>query len=351
MSFLIQFLFWGNFFAFIGKPTKATDQNQKEGVSIIICGKNESANISQNLPDVLNQSYPLFEVIFVNDHSDDDTIHLLKHLQQDFQWLKVIDLDSSQSGKKSAIQAGIRSARFDYILSTDADCKPISHRWINLMVEPLITGKEISLGFSPFYPGSSWIANFARYDNVLIFLLYGSLARIGFPYMGVGRNVAYRKYLFQDDLIKENQDLISGDDDLFINQISTANNTAVIFHPESLTFSHGKASLITFLKQKRRHVSTSWRYRLSHQLILLLFSSSHWFFYLGILIGFFGPWWWTGFILLFIRTGLILLRMRPIAHLLNGKDLYKWSIWFDFLYLFYYPVLSTMLYFKPPRKW
>ena len=350
LSFVIQILFWARIFSQLKEASSRSDVlSEKEGVSVIICGRNEASNIKKYLPSILTQDYPVFEVLFVNDHSSDESDVVLASLQAKFAQLKIVQPTDFLPGKKQAILAGIKNAAHEILIFTDADCRPSSRHWIRELI-PKGRDIRISLGFAPFFPTNHFVNRFARYDGVLIFLLYGSLASLGIPYMGVGRNLAYKKSIFSEASFSTHADLLGGDDDLMINQQASARNTAVVFNRDSLVFSHSERSLLSFIKQKRRHLSTAWRYNLKHQMILITFSGAHWFFYVGLII----CWFYIGWFVLigyFIKMYFTVRQMKDLYRICDYKDLLIWIFILDLIYLFYYPLVSILMYFPAPKKW
>lgn len=242
------------------------DANSALGVSVVVCARNEQENLQDYLHTLLNQAYPCYEVIVVDDGSDDETKMILelyaqqyKHLYHTFvpQGVRVI------STKKLALTIGIKAARYDYILLTDADCRPESRFWISEMMSGFKNeNTEVVLGFSPYFRKKGLLNRMLRYDTLFNGLQYMGMAKSGHPYMGVGRNLAYRKQTFfehngfQGILNKQ-----AGDDDLFINKISKKSNTCVVCNSDSITWSVPKVKWRAWLHQKRRHLSVSPHYR------------------------------------------------------------------------------------------
>jgi len=211
-------------------------------VSVIIASKNEVENLKNNLPSILDQKYSNFEVIIINDASTDTSLEVIRNLQQQNKHLKLINIEftSSYTGnKKNAISKGIEIASNDYLLFTDADCKPNSKYWISQMVSHFSDTKNIVLGYGAYKKNrSSFLNKLIRYETLLAAIQYFSYAKIGIPYMGVGRNLAYKKELFFiTNGFESHKHIKSGDDDLFINQIATNKNTEICFTKNSFTHS------------------------------------------------------------------------------------------------------------------
>jgi len=253
--------------------TRQADSGEIQPVSVIIAARNEEKNLLENVPRIMEQDHPNFEVIVVNDSSWDDTADVLKALSLSYSNLKVIHIDEDKQqmqGKKFAITLGIKAAKHDIVLLTDADCSPLSAGWITEMTRHLHGKKQLALGVSPYFRKPGWLNRIIRFDTLMIASQYLGFAKAGKPYMGVGRNLAYHKDLFfKVGGFKNHYSLASGDDDLFVNQVATANNTIVVSSPESQMGSEPKTTWNSWFIQKRRHFSTSGMYKPAHKLMLL----------------------------------------------------------------------------------
>ncbi len=261
------------------------------GVSVVVCAWNEQENLQELIPLLQNQHYETFEIIIVNDKSTDGSASFLEKVLQTYSRVKVVTITNTPTGvssKKFALTQGIHAAKYEVILLTDADCRPHSERWIQRMVSQLSPDKDIVLGISPYFRKNSSVNAFIQFETFYTALQYISFALVGNPYMGVGRNLMYRKSLFlRQNGLQELMHILGGDDDLFINKVATAQNTAVSLHPESLMYSVPKATWAEWFHQKRRHVSVGGYYRKKDQLLLGLLAASHvasWLFLCGIIL-------------------------------------------------------------------
>jgi cellulose synthase/poly-beta-1,6-N-acetylglucosamine synthase-like glycosyltransferase len=265
LSWIIQMIYYWALFSRLAfyKPRKK--ETAPPPVSVIICAKNEYQNLLKNLPAVLEQEYPEFEVIVVNDASDDDSIELLNSFTRKYRNLRIFDLERNLnffSGKKFPLSLGIKSARHDIVLLTDADCRPASPHWIKEMMSNFDEKAEIVLGYGTYRKTVGFLNQLIRYDSFLVAMQYMSFALAGKPYMGVGRNLSYKKSLFyQAKGFTSHYKLKSGDDDLFINRAANRKNTRIEVSPDSHTVSTAKASLVQWILQKRRHYTTARYYR------------------------------------------------------------------------------------------
>ena len=233
-------------------------------ISIIIAARNESDNLYDNLPYILTQDYPEFEVIIVNNQSIDDSSWLLKALCLQHKNLRVVEIAKNKHllpGKKLPITLGVKGAKYENMVFTDADCRPASNKWLSIMAASFSDKKQIVLGYAPYYKSKGIINKIIRYDTAFIGVSYLSMALVKLPYMGVGRNLAYSKKVF--DAVKgfkSHYSLPSGDDDLFIQEAAVNQNYTIQISPESFCFSTPAATWKSWIRQKTRHYTTSSRY-------------------------------------------------------------------------------------------
>lgn len=354
---VLQLLYF--FFIYL-KPARRTPSTPSEStplppVSIVICARNEEENLMELIPLLMEQDYPKFQVVVVNDNSWDDTADILKAFQVSFPGLHVTHLDEEKQrmqGKKFALTLGIKAAIYDRVLLTDADCRPQSNGWIREMMTHA-GDKAVILGYSPYMRKRGMSNAFIRFDARFGGMNYLGMALNGLPYMGVGRNLSYLKEdFFKIGGFKSHMNLVSGDDDLFINRIANRKNTAVVCHPDSHMSSIPRESISAWYNQKRRHLSTAPYYRFIHRFVLMLFPMS---FYLM---------WTSAIVLLLLQTSPLLviaplflrylsqfIIFRLSSKTLGDSDL-NWKAWYlEALWMVLMPVVSVSLLFRKPNAW
>ncbi|WP_299367981.1 glycosyltransferase [Winogradskyella sp.] len=283
-------------------------------ISVIICAKNEAQNLENNIPLILEQAYADFELVLINDGSSDDTLEVMKRFEAKNKTIKIVDVKTNETfwgNKKYALTLGIKASKNDFLVFTDADCRPNSNKWLAHMSSKFSNEKAIVLGYGAYAKKRfSFLNQLIRFETVFTALQYFSYAKLGLPYMGVGRNMAYRKEVFfNNNGFNGHMAIKSGDDDLFINEVANRSNTEICFAIESFTISEPKTSYKDWILQKRRHVSTAKFYKTKHQLLLGLFYVSQLLF------------WALGFLLLIIgydwRWVAALIVLRFVAQLLS----------------------------------
>lgn len=325
-------------------------------VSVIICARNEEHNLQRYLPSVLEQNYPDFEVIVVNDCSSDSSDETLRKLSQRYPHLKTVTITEHarfKHGKKFAVTLGIKAAKNEILLFTDADCEPVSPNWITKIQRNFRDDTEIVLGYSPYRRVKGLLNAIIRYETFITALNYLSFALAGNPYMGVGRNMAYRKSLFfRNKGFAAHMHIPSGDDDLFVNQNANAGNTTVETDEEAFVYSDAKTSYSAYFKQKIRHQGAGKAYRTEHKRILTLQVLSAVFFYifLAILIVLKAQWWVLLGIFLIRFISQLVIYGKALKQL-HYKDLVYGLLFLDIIYYFYVLTLGIVSVFKKKVQW
>ena len=329
---------------------------QDEPVSIIVCARDEYYNLKENLPLLLAQEYSKFEVVIVNHGSQDDTNYLLRDFAKIYPNLKIVEIPQDLNfftGKKFPLSIGIKSASYDVLLFTDADCIPRSNQWIRKMAANFTEGAEIILGYGTYHSKNSLVNLLIRFDTLRIAMNYFGFARAGMPYMGVGRNMAYRKSLFyrQNGFISHYR-IQSGDDDLFINKAARKKNTRIEINPEAHTISKPKATLNQWFRQKRRHLQTGNYYRKLHKVMLGLFATTQvlfWALSVLLLIFWYQPWIVTGLFAIRLISQLIITKRAMLK--LTEKGFLLLVPFFELFLMIVSHLLVFANVINKPMKW
>lgn len=353
----IQLFYYLYFFRRVAAyQPRPREKSQQHPVSVVICARDEDENIARNLPGILVQKYPTtHEVIVVNDNSVDDTKYILAELQKSFKKLQIVDLTQEAkmiAGKKFPLSVGIKEAKHEIVLLTDADCVPASENWLFKMQDAFVNGTEIALGYGAYKKMPGFLNKAIRFETFHTALQYFGYALAGLPYMGVGRNLAYRKDLFfRNKGFSAINHIPSGDDDLFINRVATRENTSVVIDPEAFTLSMPRQSWKDWKKQKNRHYSTGKFYRASHQFLLGLYTASYFFFYpLFVASLVFFDWRWA-LIPFALRLLSIAFTWNKAMKKLDEQDLFAWFFFWDLWMFFYYIIFAPALWKKPKKTW
>jgi len=326
------------------------------GVSVIICAKNESQNIMDLLPKILEQDYPHFEVIVVNDASWDETGDELDEMKRIYPQLQIVTITESlqyRPGKKFALTLGIKKAQYEHLVLTDADCAPASQNWLKEMAGSFGSEKELILGIGVFAVQNTFVNALIRFENYLTGTFYLSFAIAGFPYMGVGRNLAYTKGLYNKvGGFKNHYHIVSGDDDLFVKEAGTASNTTVCLSPDSIMVSKAPATWSAWSKQKKRHYSTSSHYRITTQFMLGLYPLSVILFLVGVIgMSVFQNLFYIALSALFFKLILQLIIFRGAFKKQGDQFLWLFSPLFELLLIFNQMILLIASKLSKQIKW
>ncbi|HEY4799875.1 MAG TPA: glycosyltransferase [Bacteroidia bacterium] len=333
--------------------------------SVIICAKNEDHNLPEFLPTILSQDYPEYEVVVVDDCSWDNTTDVLREFEKKYSRLKVIKIKepriSGAHGKKFALMVGIKGAQHEHLVFTDADCKTESDQWLRRMMCKFSGEKEIILGYSKYEKLPGLLNKLIRFDTFHIALQYLSFAQAGNPYMGVGRNLAYRKDLFfKHKGFASHYHIESGDDDLFINEAANKKNTSIDISEKSFTVSRVKKDLKGWIEQKRRHLTTWSNYKSADKIRLGIYPVALALFWLSFIASLivvnhhpvfseYDGWVVLGLFLL--KTGTQLAVFKLAMNKLKEKDLFLTSLLAELFLLGFYPLLAISNTFFRRKKW
>ncbi|MEO7960478.1 MAG: glycosyltransferase [Ginsengibacter sp.] len=354
---LIQLFYYLFFFLRLALfQKKERTVSQTHPVSVIICSRDEAENLVKNLPGALVQKYATTnEVIVVNDNSFDESKYILEEYQRSFKQLQLVELTQEARfipGKKYPLSIGIKTAKHEIVLLTDADCVPSSEFWIEKMQEGYYDGVEIVLGYGPLHKKKGIFNKVVRWETFHTALQYLSYAQAGLAYMGVGRNLSYKKSVFfRHKGFSAHNHVPGGDDDLFINKAATRSNTNIVIDKEAFALSNPATSWKQWRRQKARHYTTSKYYKGLHKFLLASYALSHFLYYPAFIVSIiFFDWKWAllFFCARFIIQGYVLFK---VSEKLNEKDLFPWFVIFDIWMFFYYILFSPALFKKPKSKW
>lgn len=315
-------------------------------VSVIVCAHDEEENLKALVPLLEEQDYPQFEIIIVNDRSNDGTYDYLLDQTKNNPRLRMVNVDQVPghiNGKKFGITLGIKAALHEWVLLLDADCRPAGKEWISKMSTGFVDQHQFVLGLSPYLKTGGLLNLFIRFESLITAIQYASFALLKNPYMGVGRNLAYRKSLFLEKKgFNQFLGITGGDDDLFVNLYAKGSNTGVELSAGSLVYSIAKTTWSAFWRQKVRHLSVGKLYRFNHRMLLGIFTLSWILTWLaGVALMIIDITNWPVVAAFFIRMVVLLLVIRTTLNQLKLR-FEQWALpVLDFLYSIYY--ISTGL--------
>jgi len=351
---LFYYLYFFRRLGFYQPPVKKSSQEYP--VSVIICARDEAHNIAHNLPGILVQKYKTtHEVIVVNDNSTDETKYLLDEFRKMFKNLNPIPLKQEAKmipGKKFPLSMGIKSAKYEVVLLTDADCVPASELWIQKMQDGYYDEKQIVLGYGTFHKKPGMLNKLIRFETFHSALQYLSFALAGVPYMGVGRNLSYKKELFFNNKgFSAINHIPGGDDDLFINMVANKRNTAIVIEKDAHTLSEAAPTWSIWQKQKFRHYTTSKYYKAKHKFLLGLYSLAQVLLYPFTLAAILFYNWWLALALFALRMIVLGIVWFKSMKKLNEADLFPYFIFLDIWMSFYFFLFTPALWRRPAKEW
>ena len=354
---LIRLFYFSFFFARLAfYKAKPKTTSRTHAVSVIICARDEAANLAKNLPGALVQDYDTtHEVIVVNDNSYDESRYLLEEIKKEFKQLHVLELTQEAKGipgKKFPLSMGIKTAKYEILLLTDADCVPASEHWITSMQNVYDDDTEIVLGYGAYHKKSSLLNKLIRWETFHSALQYMSYALAGIPYMGVGRNLSYKKIIFfRHKGFSAHNHLPGGDDDLFINMAATKTNTKINLDKDSFTLSSPASSWSQWRKQKSRHYTTSKYYRPLHKFLLGFYSLSQFLFYPTVIASAIYFCWELTLIIFGVQLIWQAIIYSKTMKKLGEKDLFPMFLLFEIWMFIYYIIFAPALFKKPKPHW
>jgi len=355
---VIQLFYYLFFYLSVYLKSLPETKMTREPVSIIICARNEAENLWNFLPAVLEQDYPDYEVIVVNDCSEDNSYEILGKYLAQYPHLRISTVNKDPKfthNKKFAQFIGIKAAKNEILLFTDADCQPESDKWLEGMTSHFDEKINFVLGYGGYLRENGLLNKYIRYDSMTIAMQYLGMAIRGIPYMGVGRNLAYRRSVFFTNKgFGLHNHVISGDDDLLVNTIATGKNTSVEFRMGTHTRSVPSANINEWIIQKKRHLTTAPYYKLRDKLLLTAEPLTRMLFYTSfiVLLSFIFLWPWVLAVFgLRLITQIIVFTL--VQKKLNEPGLLAYLLFFDIFspVINIFAFLSNALSISGKNKW
>lgn len=358
LCFLIQLYYWLNFGVFYNRKGFGQVEPVLKGksVSVIVTIQNDVSSFRKNLPYITNQNYPDAELLIVYDGTSDEEFQQLQEFINEYGSIRLIRNEQAKlnSGKRAALALGVEAAQGDYVLFTDADCRPGSSNWISLMLGGLTSSEiDVVIGISPYTKDEGLLNRFIQYETLQSASLMIGFLNLGKPYMGLGRNVLFRKSALTDSSVLDYAPLISGDDDLTVNQIANGKNTTWVKGSDAYVYTRNKKNFKEYIHQKRRHFSAGKYYKKEDRRRLGILALSHSFFLLVILLLIIlYPSVSTWAIALFLARAILVVGMlQSNSKLFTMPIAWCWIVVFDLFLPFYYLLFSGYIFIKDIKRW
>ncbi|RZJ73425.1 MAG: glycosyltransferase [Flavobacterium sp.] len=327
---------------------------KKIPVSVIVCAKNEAERMRHLVPLLINQNYPDFEIVLIDDASSDETLDIFEAFEKEHANIRLVKVENNEAfwgNKKFALTLGIKAAKKEYLLFTDANCYPATADWIAQMSSQFTLSKTIVLGYGAYEKiKNSFLNKIIRFDAMLAAIQYFSWAKAGRPFSGEGRNLAYKKEeFFKVNGYIDHMNIRTGEDALFLNQAATKKNTTICFSPESFTVCEPVKSFKEWFGEKRKDVFTASFFRPADTFQLRLFYFSQLaFLLLWILLLALQFNWMIVVPVIVVRYATSWITLGYSAAKLGEKDVMYWYPFIEIILIFtQLNVFFTNLFSKP----
>lgn len=235
-------------------------------ISVIVPFRNEEKNIKGLLEDLENQNYPddLYEVILINDHSEDSTIQVIEPFCRKYNNFRLIEMQRNSCGKKAALENGIRNAAGELVITTDADCR-VSNKWISTIAEYYFeSGKPgMIIGLVDLMSEDTLYNKFQELELLSLVGAGAGATGIEHPIFCSGANLIYKKELFNSYRDPLNKKLVSGDDTLFMLRLKRDSKQKIrlLKSKEAIVYTKPQLSFGEFIRQRIRWTSKAKFYR------------------------------------------------------------------------------------------
>ena len=312
-------------------------------VSVLIAARNEEKNIEDLLQSLYNQTFPkeLFEVIIVDDHSEDDTKIVIENFVKENKDINIKLLEANNTGKKYAISQALHKAENELIIVTDADCT-LNYTWIENIVA-FYQNKRCKMILAPVLlsPAETFFEKIQVLEHLSLMGSTAGSAAIGFPVMCNGANMAYeREAALEVEKERKDFNIASGDDMFLLEQFVKKyghNNIKFLLSKSAIVKTKTCKTVSEFFRQRRRWVSktksyTSWKI-IATALVVFLFNFS----IISLLLSaFFIPALWSlYFLLTLLKFFIDFPLLKNITSFMDQRNLLKWTLPLEFIYPFY----------------
>ena len=354
-STIILILYWLRYLFYLLKVKPGQNNGVNPAVSVVICAQNEEENIKKLLPVLYEQKYHEFEVIIVDDRSHDKTYDYLIEEREKRNNLKVVKVDEIPqhvNGKKYGLTLGIKAAKYDVVVLTDADCYPETDLWLEQMVSSYDEKTQFVLGYSKYKKKKGLLNTFIRFETLFTGIQYISNAFAGKPYMGVGRNLSYKRSFFLEVKGFRHLKVTGGDDDLIVNAYADKKNTKVSVGNGAVVISEPKTKWKEFIRQKRRHLSVGKYYKKWDRIRIGVYALSiilHWITFIPLILIPYELYFVLGGYLLKITVLYVLMIVG--SKKLNDNIEFGLLPFLDLMYMFYFVWGGFVSFSRKKIKW
>lgn len=340
----------------ISKKEVPIEPDSFPSISVLVYIKNNVKNLENNLNAILNQDYPDFEIVLINDSSTDESLTIIEEFQKNnpqtpIHLTNVHGNEMFWGSKKYALTLGIKRAKNNYLLFTDGHCKPMTNQWIREMSKGFQNNNQLVLGYSNYIKRKGFFNLILRFDTLLNAIHYLSFAKAKMTYKGVGRNLAYTSKVYYDNSgFISHVKMPAGDDDLFINEVAKKTNTSLVYSANAYVEATPLKDWEAWHSMRKNSAWTFRYYKTKHKIVLSTYFFSTALFWIGAIVAFFLLDWQTATALIAFRLIIQYISIGLSAKKLQAKDLILFIPWLEFILVFLQ--LKTLGHYitKPPNK-
>ena len=270
----VQLIYYVLFSSVLWKQKKANNSSTPP-ISVIIFAKNCASYLEKNITYFLNQKYPNFEILLVNNASFDETDDVIEQLKEKHPQLKIVDVENNEAfwgNKKYATTLAIKAAKYEHLLFTEANCVPKSEFWIAEMSKLFSEEKTIVLGYKKLILGNNFTSYLIRFQHVLLTIQGFFAAKSLTPFMAFGENYGFTKNdFFRVKGFVNHIKIRDGKDDLFVRDAAQKNNASYQLSSESFIECETNYTFKSwFLEQRKKNILQK-QYKLKHRFFLNFF--------------------------------------------------------------------------------
>lgn len=242
----------------------------EKALSVVVPLRNEENNISSIVSSFKNQSLgkDYWEVIFIDDHSSDDTLNALNYYSQQLPNAKIVSLPTFKSGKKMALREGVNNANGLNIVTTDGDCRH-SERWLESIITHLRKTKSEFVIAPVSMEGKGIFGKLQEMEFDSIMALTLGMAKVHHPIMCNAANLVFSKNMF--NRYAQNNDVLPSGDDMFLleglKRDGCKDKISVLYHKKAIVYTSAQKSVSDFINQRIRWASKS-RYYTDRDIML-----------------------------------------------------------------------------------
>ena len=282
-SVQIIYLFFFLLFSF-SKEKQINNSKEKLPVSVILYTKNNEQIIEESFSKLINQTYPNFEVVIIDNASSDETPTILEELAVKFSNLKIVTVENNEafwSNKKYALTLGVKAATHEHIIFTEVDSTPVSNNWLNSMAQKFSEEKEIIIGYTKYENKRfSFFGLLVRFEHLLHHILAFTNNKFGSAFNASEKNFGYTKSsFFKAKGYINHLKIQASHSDLFLKDATTKSNTTYTVKPTSFMVKSLPDSFSEWFNNLQLKSFNKKYYKAKHQLIINLFSFSRVLFY------------------------------------------------------------------------